>query len=184
MIGPEADHYVLVSHAKNFTWRDGHLGDLIPLLGDGLLTIDGEFHRRSRKAMVPAFHKERIADATRTIVAEAAPAVADLPRNGRVDVYHWTRRLALRIAMRALFGCAPDDSTREVDLAHAFEEGLSYYSRDSFAQTLRGPGTPFARMQRARRKLDRVIFAEIRRRRATGERGTDLLSLLLDARDE
>ena len=52
MLGPEANHYVLVSNADNFRWRDGHFSDLIPLLGDGLLTIDGEFHRRSRKAML------------------------------------------------------------------------------------------------------------------------------------
>ena len=41
MLGPAANHYILVSHAKNFLWREGHLRDLIPLLGDGLLTIDG-----------------------------------------------------------------------------------------------------------------------------------------------
>lgn len=51
MIGPEANHHMLVSHAKDFSWREGHMGDLIPLLGDGLLTIDGDFHRRSRKIM-------------------------------------------------------------------------------------------------------------------------------------
>src|SRR5579884_3675694 len=54
MLGPEANHYITVSHADNFTWRDGHMGDLIPLLGDGLLTIDGDYHRRSRRIMLPA----------------------------------------------------------------------------------------------------------------------------------
>jgi cytochrome P450 len=46
MIGPEANHYMTVSHARTFSWRQGHMGDLIPLLGDGLLTIDGEFGSR------------------------------------------------------------------------------------------------------------------------------------------
>ena len=184
MIGPEANHHMLVSHADNFRWRDGHMGDLIPLLGDGLLTIDGDFHRRSRKAMLPAFHRDRIAAATTTILDEAAAGVAQLRAGDRVDVYAWTRRLALRIAMRALFGFDPDRATNGVDMAHDFEVGLGYYSRDYFLQTLRGPATPFWRMQRARERLDAVIFAEIARRRATGERGEDLLSLLLDARDE
>jgi cytochrome P450 len=49
---------------------------------------------------------------------------------------------------------------------------------------LRGPRTPWSRMQRAKRQLDEVIFAEIARRRVAGERGEDLMSLLLDARDE
>src|ERR687896_184317 len=41
-LGPEANHYMTVSHASNFRWRDGGMGDLIPLLGDGLLTTDRE----------------------------------------------------------------------------------------------------------------------------------------------
>src|SRR5688572_23969527 len=131
MLGPEANHYVTVSHADNFRWRDGHLGDLIPLLGDGLLTIDGEFHRRSRKAMLPVFHRERIAKATETILEEASAAVDALPP-GRLDLYAWTRRLALRIAMRALFGLDPDRVPRGLDAAKAFEDALSYYSRDYF----------------------------------------------------
>ena len=49
---------------------------------------------------------------------------------------------------------------------------------------LRGPGCPWRAMNRARAQLDRVIFAEIERRRASGERGADILSLLLDAEDE
>jgi cytochrome P450 len=184
LLGPEANHYILVSNASTFVWRDGHFGDLIPLLGDGLLTIDGEFHRRSRKAMLPAFHRERIAAATTTVIDEAAPAVRALPRGGGTDLYDWTRHLALRIAMRALFGFDPDTAARGVDLAHAFEEGLGFYARDYMRQTMRGPGTPYWRMQRARRRLDEVIFAEITRRRQRDERGDDLLSLLLDARDE
>ena len=62
MLGPEANHYMTVSHASQFSWREGNMGDLIPLLGDGLLTIDGDFHRRSRRIMLPAFHHERIAE--------------------------------------------------------------------------------------------------------------------------
>jgi cytochrome P450 len=160
------------------------MGDLIPLLGDGLLTIDGEFHRRSRKAMLPVFHRERIAKATETILDETSRAVDALPAGGRLDLYHWTRRLALRVAMRALFGLDPDRAARGFDAARAFEDALSFYSRDYFLQVARGPGSPWRRMQRARAQLDGLIFDEIARRRATGARGDDLLSVLLDARDE
>jgi cytochrome P450 len=118
------------------------------------------------------------------MVGETLSAVDALPSGGEVDLYGWARRLALRIAMRALFGFDPDRSTAGVDMAHAFEEGLGFYARDYFLQVLRGPGSPYHRMQRARTALDRVILGEIARRRRTGERGDDLLSLLLDARDE
>ena len=59
MLGPAANHYITVSHASNFSWREGSFRDLIGLMGDGLLTIDGEFHRRSRMIMLPAFHREQ-----------------------------------------------------------------------------------------------------------------------------
>jgi cytochrome P450 len=184
MLGPEANHYVTVSHADNFRWREGHMGELIPLLGDGLLTIDGDFHRRSRKAMLPVFHRERIAKSAVTIFEEARAAVDELPGGGRFDLYHWTRRLALRIAMRALFGLDPGRAGRGFDAARAFEDALAFYSRDYFLQIARGPGSPWRRMHKARAALDRLILEEIARRRTTGERGDDLLSLLLDTRDD
>ena len=182
MIGPEANHYMTVSHADNFSWREGHMGDLIPFLGDGLLTIDGEFHRRSRRIMLPAFHHEAITGALATMDTEMERSLQGWRDGARVDIYYWARRLALRIAMRALFGFDPD-ATR-TDVARKFEQGLGFWARDYLLQVVRGPRTPFAQMQEARRELDELIFAEIARRRRGGERGRDVLSLLTDASDE
>jgi cytochrome P450 len=181
VLGPEANHHVLVSHAKNFSYRDGYLSDLIPLLGDGLLTIDGDFHRRSRKIMLPGFHKEQIAASRDVIDEEVQVALAPWRAGLRVDLYEWTRELALRIAMRALFGLRNETAPQA---AHDFEQALAFYAKDYVVQGLRGPRTPWARMLEARERLDVVIYAEIARRRATGERGPDILSLLLDAQDE
>jgi cytochrome P450 len=185
MLGPAANHYMTVSHAANFTWRESHFRDLIGLLGDGLLTIDGEFHRRSRQIMLPAFHRERIAASIGVMQQETERALEGLRVGGRVDLYHWTRALAMRIAMRALFGLDPDrEPARGTDAAGLFERALSFYAAEYTARFLRGPGSPWARLRGAARQLDRVIYGEIARRRATGERGEDVLSLLLDARDE
>jgi cytochrome P450 len=184
MLGPEANHHMLVSHAQNFSWRDGHMGDLIPFLGDGLLTIDGEFHRRSRQIMLPAFHRERIAAAHAVMEVETERALEAWRPGAKVDLYAWTRELALRIAMRALFGLDPDRARDQVDVAHEFEAALAFYSRDYFLQVLKGPGTPFARLVKARGRLDRIVFAEIDRRRRTGEDGDDVLSLLIGATDQ
>ena len=184
-LGPEANHFITVSGADNFVWREGHMGDLMPLLGDGLLTIDGDFHRRSRRIMLPAFHRERIQAATSTMQEEIDAALATW-RDGRVlDLYAWTRRLALRVAMRALFGLDPDGPlARTTDAATDFEHALGYWARDYFLQILRGPRTPWANMLTARSRLDALIYDEIARRRRSGERGEDVLSLLLDAQDE
>jgi cytochrome P450 len=183
-IGPEANHYMTVSHAANFRWRDGGMGDLIPLLGDGLLTTDGDYHRRARRIMLPAFHRERLAASSAIMAEEAERAVSVWRPGERLDLYMWTRRLALRIAMRALFGFDPDRDARDARMAVEFEEALGYWGRDYTLQMLRGPGSPWRAMNRAKAKLDRVILAEIARRRASGERGLDVLSLLLDASDE
>jgi cytochrome P450 len=185
MLGPEANHYITVSHAANFTWRESHFRDLIGLMGDGLLTIDDDFHRRSRLIMLPGFHRERIAASVDVMVDETTSALDRLAVGDRIDLYAWTRRLALRIAMRALFGLDPDGGpAHEIDSAGLFEQALSFYSTDYALRMLRGPYTPWARLQQAARALDRLIYAEISSRRVSGERGEDILSLLLDAQDE
>ncbi len=188
MLGPAANHFVTVSNASSFRWREGSLGDLTPLLGDGLLTIDGDYHRRARRIMLPAFHRERIAAAHGTMVEETLLALEGWEPGTRVDVYRWARRLTLRVAMRALFGLDPDEQGTGAQAAIDFERALSYYGTDFAVRVMRGPRTPWQRMQAARRALDRVIYAEIeRRRRGVGgplSERIDVLSLLLEATDE
>ena len=184
-LGPEANHQMLVSNARNFLWREGSFGDLIPLLGDGLLTIDGGYHRRARRIMLPAFHRDRIAAAAGTMVAEADAALAGWRPGAVVDVYHWTRNLAMRIAMRALLGLDPDDGDTGARAAVEFERALSFYGTDFALRILRGPGTPWNRLIGARRALDEIVYAEIRRRRAAGdEEAGDILGMLLAATDD
>jgi cytochrome P450 len=185
VLGPEANHHVLVSNARNFRWRDGSFGDLIPLLGDGLLTIDGGYHRRARRIMLPAFHRERIAASAATMVAEADAALAGWRPGDVVDVYHWARNLAMRVAMRALLGLDPDDGDTGARAAVEFERALSFYGTDFALRVLRGPGSPWQRLKDSRAELDRILYAEIRRRRAAGtDDDGDILGMLLAATDE
>jgi cytochrome P450 len=185
MIGPEANHYILVSHASNFVWREGHFIELVGLLGDGLLTIDGDFHRRSRQIMLPAFHRQQLEQSVDVMVQETERALDPWRAGDELDLYLWTRRLALRIPMRAIFGVDPDgEQARRIDAAALFTKALGYYAHHPVLRILRGPSTPWTRMLAARRQLDGLIYSEIARRRASGERGMDVLSLLLDAHDE
>lgn len=183
VLGPEANHHLLVSNAKNYSWRQGHYGDLTPLLGDGMLAIDGAFHRLQRKAMLPMFHRERIAKATQLMEQEVDQALDRWEDGTRVDLYHWTRELALRIAMRALFGIDPERARGRADAAQEFETALSFWSKDYILQIMRGPGTPWAKMRSASKRLDAIIYAELAHRRATKDYGDDLLGLLLEAQD-
>jgi cytochrome P450 len=185
MLGPEANHMITVTDAANFSWRHGFMGDLIPLLGDGLLTIDGDFHRQSRKIMLPAFHRERIEAAHVIMAAETKAALDRVDVGTPFDLYRFTRELALRIAMRALFGLDPDRARAGgLNAAQEFEEALGFWAHDYLVQLLRGPGSPWRRMLRARARLDALIYAEIDRRRTQDEHGEDILSLLIEATDE
>jgi cytochrome P450 len=185
MLGPEANHYVLVSNASNFHWREGDFSQLIPLLGDGLLTIDGDYHDRARRIMMPAFHREQIEAAVDVMIAETSRAMDEMRADEAVDIYHWMRNLAMRIAMRALLGLDPNDAGSGARAATEFERALGYYGTRPHARMARGPGTAWRRMRGSRRVLDEIVYAEIARRRAApAPERRDVLSLLLEARDE
>jgi cytochrome P450 len=133
--------------------------------------------------MLPMFHRERIAQ-SQELMGQEVDAALDRWRDGlHLDLYDWTRHLALRIAMRALFGMDPDRATTRHDAAREFEAALGFWSKDYIFQIMRGPGTPWAKQQAARRKLDEIVYAELHRRRAAGDHGDDLLGLLLDTQD-
>jgi len=183
MLGPEANHFVTVGHPENFHWRESSFGDLIPLLGDGLLTVDEDYHDRARAIMLPAFHREQVAAATEAMAVEADQAIAALPVGEVVDVYEWMRSLAMRIAMRALLGLDPDEAGKGAAAAEHFERALGYYGVDFHLRLLRGPGSPWRRLVRSRAVLDEIVFGEIARRRAKPDSARrDILSLLAAAR--
>jgi cytochrome P450 len=185
MLGPEANHFVTVGQPQNFHWRESSFGDLIPLLGDGLLTVDEDYHDRARAIMMPAFHREQIAASLAAMEAETAAAIATLPVGGVVDVYEWMRTLAMRIAMRALLGLDPDEAGKGAAAAEHFERALHYYGIDFALRLVRGPGSPWRKLLASRQVLDEIVFGEIaaRRERPDPER-RDILSLLVGARGE
>jgi len=185
MLGPEANHYITVTHPQNFHWRESSFGDLIPLLGDGLLTIDDGYHDRAREIMMPAFHREQVSAAVEAMVAEATPAIERLRPGQVIDVYEWMRGLAMRIAMRALLGLDPDEAGKGAAAAEHFERALAFYGIEFHLRLLRGPGSPWSKMVASRAVLDEIVYGEIVRRRATpDESRRDILSLLLAVRDD
>jgi cytochrome P450 len=181
MLGPAANHYITVSHASNFTWRDGHFRDLIGLMGDGLLTIDGEFHRRSRLIMLPAFHHEHIRlgrrDGRRRPTARSTQLTPGRPdRPLRLDP-----PARLRVAMRALFGLDPDGERARHRRRRPVRAGpvllLLRLRPAHAARPLHAVGAHAAGRAQARHA---DLLGDLPPPR-TGERGEDILSLLLDA---
>ena len=171
MLGPEANRFMLVTDRDKFIWRDGLMGDLIPLIGDGLLTTDGEYHDEARRIMMPAFHRDHVV---------ATTAIDD--RGGRPRA----RRMAARRPRRPLrLGPPRRDADRDAGALRArpgrhgrprhrpasSSAGSPSTATEFVLQVLRGPGAPFERVKSARRILDRILGEEIARRRA-GTRAT------------
>lgn len=177
-LGAPATHQMLVSEFDAFSWREGRMRDLHPILGDGMLNIDGSYHRELRKVMLPAFHREQVDTLTHIMIEEGIAAADALEPGVVVDIAAWARPLALRIAMRALLGMPPG-SSREQQIAAAFERALGLYGHHFAVQALRGPGTPFGRAMTARRALDQLVLHELHERRRRSDPGAGVLGLLL-----
>lgn len=181
---PEAVRYVLVENAKNFTMREVAQG-LRLLLGDGLLTTDGEFHRRQRRLVLPAFHRKRVESYGEIMAAYTGRMLEQWQPGQQLDVSREMQRLTLRIVAKALFDV---DLTREsYALGKAFDDVREYPNRRRYsfrALRINLPFTAYGKFVRAKALLDRTVYDIIAQRRATGEDRGDVISMLLAARDE
>ena len=190
---PDVAREVLVTQQKRFTRGFAHRG-LKLFLGEGLLTSEGELHRRHRRMAQPAFHRERVAGYARTMVGAAV--AWDARWRGRsdpdapLDVAAEMMALTLGIAGETLFGVDVGGIAGEVAdaLADALKGApLAFVPFGGWL--LRLPIPPARRFRQARARLDRVVFGMIAERRAAAARGEpsdrgDLLSMLLAARDD
>jgi cytochrome P450 family 135 len=157
---------------------------LEPVLGsESILLLDEERHLRQRKLMLPAFHGERLKRYRDQMREVAEAEIERWPRGSREPARPRMQSITLDIIMRTVFGVA------DPDLRRALVELLEWTTarRRLFLLAAVGPQrvTESTRLGflRARNAVDELVFAEIRRRRSA-EPTDDILSMLLQARDE
>src|SRR5687767_8607414 len=154
---PDHVRDVLVTHQRAF--MKGHvLQRAKMLLGEGLLTSEGEFHLRQRRLVQPAFHRQRIASYAQAMV-DRAWITGDRWRDGAmVDRDHEMMALTLAIVARTLFDADVDAEADEI--GGALTEVLQLF------QTVFIPGMHLLdhlplphtrRFARARGRLDATI---------------------------
>ncbi|MER7760779.1 cytochrome P450 [Streptomyces sp. NPDC097619] len=183
---PDLAKHVLADNADNYHKGIG-LVQARRVLGDGLLTSDGEVWRTQRRAVQPAFKPGRITRQADAVAEEAAKLVALLRRHegqGPVDVLHEVTGLTLGVLGRTLLD---SDLARYDSIAHAFEEVQDQAMLEMVTQGATPGWLPFpaqARFRKARRELHRVadaLVAERVARMADGEQPDDALSRIIVA---
>ena len=174
---------VLVTNNQNFM-KGLALQRAKRLLGEGLLTSEGEFHRRQRRLAQPGFHRARIASYAEVMV-EYAARMGDEWRDGETrDISEEMMRLTLAIVGKTLFDADVESDTEQVGEAMSIVMELFNTITIPFFELLQKLPLPqFRRFDSAKEKLDAVIYRLIEDRRRSGKDRGDLLSMLLLAQD-
>src|SRR5262245_22960934 len=193
---------VFLSHPDAI--RDVHAGDpevfrageaaaliLEPLLGrSSLLVLDGERHLRERRLMAPPFHGARLQRYGRTGRESTGRVLSTWPVGRQFPIHHAMQDITLDVIIRAVFGV--EDGPKLLELRRRILHFLRLADGAAaafivlpFLQFELGGITPWGRYVRRVRAIDEMLFAEMERRRDQGTAGRDdILSLLLEARDE
>ena len=177
-------HEVLVVQAAAFTKSAG-LQFLKPMLGDGLLTAEGDVHRRHRKLLAPAFAPKRLAAYGTIMVEETEKQIASWRDRHDVDLSREMMEMTLAIAGKTMFGA--DVRSDASTVAEGLELGMRAQMENLRSPLRLGYEWPLPRhrrMRRAVKMLDEVVYRLIAEGRARGTDRGDVLSILLLARDE
>jgi cytochrome P450 len=163
---------VLLSNHRNYTKGEG-MDRVKILLGNGIMTSEGEFWRRQRRMMQPSFHR-RVIDQFSALIRNVNDKFAErwaekAARAEAVNLSDDTSELTLEIVLRSIFG--NDLARLEAQFgANPFEVVAKEQNRDlKFAFRFRS--------------LTKLVAELIDRRRRTGEEHFDFLSMLMASRD-
>ena len=183
---PDHIEQVLVRDNRNFIKARLTRSEL-SILGNGLLTSDGDFWRRQRRLAQPAFHRERVENYAGTMVSYTQRMLEGWRYGETRDVHHEMMRLTLEIVAKTLVDA---DITEDAEgVGEALGAVMSHFSDQGNGVFLRMlpdsvPTPSNLRFRRAQQRLEKFIYAIIEERRRSGRDTGDLLSMLLHARDE
>jgi cytochrome P450 len=181
---------VLVTQHAAFH-KDRFTADLQRVLGQGLLTSEGDAWRRHRKLMAPSFQRGEIPAYAGVMVERTRAFLARQPRGVVFDVHSAMMQLTLDILVRALFGT---EVSRAAEVERLLEAMTRDYRPPAIAWRLVLPEwlpvPSRRRLRRIREELDAILLDLLAERRARGllppagpGLGGDLLGRLMAERD-
>ncbi len=183
---PDLIEEVLVHKAKNFAKKTYVLHLLWPILGNGLLSSEGEFWLKQRRLMQPMFSKHQIGSYADSFVEYTQRMVDRWTDGAELDVFQEMIGVTLEIIGKALFDADVTDDMSDIGdaltvMMHSF---LARWGSVTPPLPLYIPTPANVRFTRAIKRVDKLIYRFIADRRASHEEKNDLLSVLLRARDE
>jgi cytochrome P450 len=178
-----AIEHVLVANHQSFS-KSMDYRALSRVLGQGLLTSEGEFWKRQRRLVQPAFFRDRILSYGGLMTSCTARLIEDWQDGEVRDVHRDLMRVTLQIAARSLFNVDIDGDAGTIGkaLAVVMDQMPKLAGFAFLPDWVPVPG--LGGFRRALADLDKIVYGIIQGRRADGTHPGDLLDMLLDARDE
>ena len=186
---PAAVKHIFVDHPDRYTKQTQIWKRVRQIVGNGLLTSDGDFWKRQRRIIQPAFHRERLGRFAQIMAEEVDAQVVSWGQSALIpDLAHTMMALTLKIVVRSLFSSSVAEDTASIARAldiivgQTIERGLNPLSAPAWLPT---PANQ--REAEARATMDGLVFRLITERRQAMTRGEalphDLLSMLLEVKD-
>jgi cytochrome P450 len=181
---PEHIRRVLVTDQSAFM-KGRALQETKRILGEGLLTSEGDLHERQRRLLQPLFRPDRVASYGDTIAAAAARVGAGWKEGETVDVHREMARLTLVVVGETVFDADLEPEADEIANAMRVSlDTLNLFMLPGAAALERIPIPAMRRFRKAQRCLDRTVARLLDERGAGHQRHGDLLSVLLAAAEE
>jgi cytochrome P450 len=182
---PDYAEYVLVKSSRNFIKFPFFFRHVRAIFGQGLLTSEGEFWQRQRRLAAPAFNTQRLAGYGDATVRYTERMIERWQPGEMRDAHVDTMALTLRIAAKALFDAEVERDVAEIGQAFsAIVEEIAARLRRPFRIPDAVPTPGNVRYARGVRRIDRLVSRIIEERREQGGDRGDLLSMLMQARDD
>ncbi|MBX3086601.1 MAG: cytochrome P450 [Anaerolineae bacterium] len=182
---PDLIHEMLVQRPEDFRKAQLLRDSAGWMMGNGLLTSDGEFWKRQRKLAQPAFHHKRIEAYGTTMVEYTAQMLETWKSKPSIDLFNEMMALTLRIVNKTLFNV---DLTSQVERIGALMTTILAAANDKLevVPTLADKLAVFKRRreQQALADINAIIKQIIEEHRQAKSDSGDLLTMLLEARDE
>jgi cytochrome P450 len=186
LYNPDDIETLLTTNAKNFRKAQSLRSPFFHrLVGNGLVTSEGDFWRRQRRLAQPAFHRQRISSYGEVMVNYAQRTIDTWRAGERRDIARDMNRLTLEIVVKTLFNS--DVSSDADHVGETLSEIVRPFASQATLKWIldnRLPTPGHRRYFKAVTAIDRIVFRIITERRASKSDEGDLLSMLLQAQDE